>query len=70
MSICRERGWAVDVEEHVQGVCGIGVHLQTSLSERYAVSLAAPAQRFHEKVDDFKAALLQCKAEVESVFRL
>lgn len=70
VSICRERSWAVDVEEHAQGVCGIGVHLQTSLSERYAISLAVPALRFHEKVDDLKAALLQCKAEVESVIGL
>ena len=70
VSIFRERGWAIDVEEHAQGICGIGVYPQTHLSERYAISLAVPALRFHEKVDDLKAALLQCTAEAESVIGL
>lgn len=63
----REQGWAVDLEEHARGVCGIGIHLRSGLAEHYAISLAVPALRFHENLEGLKAALLQCKAEVESV---
>jgi DNA-binding IclR family transcriptional regulator len=63
----RARGWAIDSEEHANGVCGIGVHLQCGLAEQYAISLAVPAMRFQENLDSLIAALLQCKAEVEAV---
>jgi DNA-binding IclR family transcriptional regulator len=63
----RDQGWAVDIEEHARGVCGIGIHLRSGLAEHYAISLAVPALRFHENLEGLKAALLQCKAEVESV---
>ena len=50
----RTRGWALDLEEHAVGICGIGVHIETGQSEQYALSVAAgratkgsstPAQR-------------------------
>lgn len=66
----RERGWAIDEQEHARGVCGIGIHLHSGLAEHYAISLAVPALRFHENLDTLKAALLQCKAEVEAVIGL
>jgi DNA-binding IclR family transcriptional regulator len=37
------------------------------LAEHYAISLAVPALRFHENLEALKAALLQCKGEIESV---
>lgn len=54
-------------EEHARGVCGIGAHIRSGLSEHYAISLAVPALRFHNNLDALKAALLQCRAEVEAV---
>jgi DNA-binding IclR family transcriptional regulator len=63
----RQNGWAIDEEEHARGVCGIGIYLQSGLAEHYAISLAVPALRFHENLESLKAALLQCKAEIESV---
>lgn len=65
--LSREQGWAIDEEEHARGVCGIGVYLRSGLAEHYAISLAVPALRFHENFEALKAALLQCKAEIESV---
>src|ERR1700712_296253 len=65
--IAREQGFAVDLEEHANGVCGIGVYVRSGLAEHYAISLAVPALRFHDDLKKLKAALLQCKAEVESV---
>ncbi|QQX57449.1 IclR family transcriptional regulator [Pseudomonas chlororaphis] len=67
VSEAQVRGWAVDEEEHAKGVCGIGVYLQSGLAEHYAISLAIPALRFYENRESLKAALLQCKAEIESV---
>ncbi|MEG5264028.1 IclR family transcriptional regulator [Pseudomonas sp. JDS28PS106] len=65
--ISREQGWAIDQEEHAPGVCGIGVNIRSGLSEHYAISLAVPTLRFHDNLEVLKAALLQCKAEVEAV---
>lgn len=67
VGIARQRGWAVDHEEHAMGVCGIGVQIRSGLSEHYAISLAVPALRFHDNLEPLKAALLQCKAEIEAV---
>jgi DNA-binding IclR family transcriptional regulator len=63
----RELGYAVDLEEHAVGVCGLGVFIRTGLPERHAISLAVPSVRFHEKRESFVAALLQCKAEIEAI---
>ena len=67
VTAARDNGWAIDEEEHARGVCGIGIYLQSGLAEHYAISLAVPALRFHENLDALKAALLQCKAKIESV---
>jgi DNA-binding IclR family transcriptional regulator len=67
VSLARQQGWAIDQEEHARGVCGIGVNICSGLSEHYAISLAVPALRFHDNLEALKAALLQCKAEVEAV---
>jgi DNA-binding IclR family transcriptional regulator len=63
----RRDGIAVDRQEHALGVCGIGVTLNTGLTERYALSLAVPAIRFDEDFQGLSAALLRCKAEVEAL---
>ncbi|TDJ73974.1 IclR family transcriptional regulator [Pseudomonas putida] len=67
VNLVRQQGWAIDQEEHARGVCGIGVNIRSGLSEHYAISLAVPALRFHDNLEGLKAALLQCKAEVEAV---
>lgn len=67
VSVARKQGWAIDQEEHAEGVCGIGVSIRSGLSEHYAISLAVPALRFHDNLEGLKAALLQCKAEIEAV---
>jgi DNA-binding IclR family transcriptional regulator len=63
----RGNGYAVDEEEHAEGVYGLGVALKTGLSEQYSISLAVPALRFHREFDELVTALLKCKAEIESV---
>jgi DNA-binding IclR family transcriptional regulator len=63
----RSRHYAVDREEHARGVCGIGVYIDASVNEHYAISIAVPAMRFEEKFDHLLGALLQCKAEIEAI---
>lgn len=63
----RQRGWAIDAQEHAPGVCGVGVYLRSGLSEHYAISLAVPSLRFHDNIEALTSALLQCKAEVEAI---
>lgn len=67
ISEMRLRGWAFDREEHAVGICGIGVPLITSGSDRYAISVAIPAARFDENVDTYLTLIFQCKAEIESL---
>jgi IclR family transcriptional regulator, acetate operon repressor len=59
-------GIAIDKEEHVLGVCGIGIALACPGPERYALSIAAPAFRFHERQTELRASLVRCKAEIEA----
>jgi DNA-binding IclR family transcriptional regulator len=63
----RQDGFALDIEEHAKGVSGIGVALKTGLHERYAIALAVPSTRFKERKETLMAALMQCRAEIESV---
>lgn len=63
----RTTGYAIDYEEHAQGVCGISVYLQSSLSELYAISIAVPSLRFEEKKEFLMTSLMKCKAEIEAM---
>lgn len=62
----RTQRYATDIEEHARGVCGIAVSLRTGPGERYALSIAVPAQRFNEQRSRLLAALMQCRAEIEA----
>ncbi|WP_322052155.1 IclR family transcriptional regulator [Paraburkholderia bannensis] len=62
----RELGYAIDREEHARGVCGLGIAIETSSSQSYAMALAVPALRFEERFEDLLGALRQTKSEIES----
>ncbi|GHB14854.1 IclR family transcriptional regulator [Salinicola rhizosphaerae] len=66
LATIRQGGVAVDREEHAEGVCGLGIVLNTGATERYALSLAVPSQRFARQQEKLEAALRQCAAEIES----
>ncbi|MBS0882069.1 IclR family transcriptional regulator [Pantoea sp. JGM49] len=63
----RQQGYAIDREEHARGVCGVSVALHTGPGERYALALAVPAMRFDEQFPQLLAALMQAKAEIETL---
>lgn len=62
----RQQGFALDMEEHAPGVCGIGVAIHSSGAEKHAVSIAVPALRFEASLEVLKATLFRCKAEIEA----
>lgn len=63
----RQKEIAIDREEHAMGVCGVAVNLMLPGNERYALSIAVPALRFDEHLPVLLSALLQTKAEIESL---
>ncbi|WP_312242378.1 IclR family transcriptional regulator [Pantoea sp.] len=67
LAAARERGYALDQQEHAPGVCGLGVWLDTGLAEHYAIALAVPALRFQETFPQLLSALMQCRAEIVSL---
>ncbi len=64
----RQLGYALERQEHALGVAGLGVVIEVGVREQYAISLAVPLIRFDQNFDFLLSLLLQCKAEMESIF--
>src|SRR6266702_6595305 len=47
LAMIRGRGYALDREEHTEGICGAGVFLGLVADVPTAVSIPMPAQRFY-----------------------
>lgn len=63
----RQKGMAIDREEHALGVSALAVVLDLPGNERYALSVAVPTLRFDDRLESLLRALLQTKAEIESL---
>lgn len=63
----RAKGYALDLEEHADGVCGIGVYVETGLNEKYGVALAIPQVQFHKNFELYYDNIMKCKKEIEEV---
>lgn len=64
----RAAGLADDQGEHLLGVCGIGVALQTKTPERYALSVTVPEVRFSTERPQLEEALRACAMAVTACF--
>jgi DNA-binding IclR family transcriptional regulator len=62
----RASGVAEALEEHTEGVCGFGAVIRTGTADRYALSLAAPTQRFERTRDTLRHILLRCVSSIEA----
>ncbi|TFY88284.1 IclR family transcriptional regulator [Pseudomonas kairouanensis] len=69
LAAIRDRGYAIDEQEHAEGVYGISVFLRTGLSDHYAIAVAVPQLRYDREADQILHALRKCKAEIESILR-
>ncbi|SFK14073.1 IclR family transcriptional regulator [Methylophaga sulfidovorans] len=70
LDLIRKNGWSVDIEEHTEGVCAVGVViLDPETTERYSIAVSLPTIRFNRNMTEVTSALLQCKAEIEEVLK-
>jgi len=60
----RRAGVAFDNEEHTEGVSAIGASIIGPGGENAALSIPIPSVRFRDKVDEMRAALVDCRDEL------
>ncbi len=61
----RGAGVAFNLEESFQDVCASGAVLRTDTGQQYAICVAAPSRRFHDKRESLVRALLACRDRIE-----
>jgi DNA-binding IclR family transcriptional regulator len=61
----RERGVAVDREEHTLGICAVGATVTDSFGVTMAITVPLPAQRFTGREDEIATALRQTCTAIE-----
>jgi DNA-binding IclR family transcriptional regulator len=64
LALTRTRGYALDREEHAEGICGTGVFLGLVADVPAAVSVPVPAQRFYGREHAVATVLLEWAAEI------
>ena len=65
----RAQGYALDHEEHTEGICAAGVFLGRISGVPAAVSIPLPAQRFYVREQALVRALVDWAADVRTRFR-
>jgi DNA-binding IclR family transcriptional regulator len=58
---CRRIGYAVDDEEHTEGICGLGAGFIDPLGRAVALSISVPATRFERLRSDLASKLLAAR---------
>ncbi len=62
----RQKRFSENVEEYLEGVCGVAAVVRTGSAERYALSISAPTHRFERAREALRACLLRCVGAIES----
>lgn len=57
----RTQGYAVDLQEHTQGICAVGVAFRDPRQTIYALSIPVPSIRFPENVAVFRQQLIETR---------
>lgn len=60
----REDRFALDVEEHTEGISAIGTWFEDAYGRAFAVSIPAPTVRFARSSERFKEAILECREQI------
>jgi DNA-binding IclR family transcriptional regulator len=64
IELVRRNYYAVDMEEHTEGICAVGTWFEDSLGRVYAISIPAPTVRFVRNKERFKDAILECRDQI------
>ncbi len=61
---CKSRGYALDVEEHTEGICAVGVAFLDPLSRAVALSIPVPTTRFKRRRNELIERLLLSREQI------
>lgn len=61
---CRRRGYALDDEEHTEGICAVGAAFLDPLSRPFALSIPVPATRFKRRRTELVEKLLEARRRI------
>jgi DNA-binding IclR family transcriptional regulator len=70
IEVCRRIGYAVDDEEHTEGICGLGTGFIDPLGRAVALSISVPTTRFERLRNDLASKLLAARARITQVLNL
>ena len=68
IELARRNYYALNVEEHSEGISAVGTWFNDSFGRPYAISIPAPTVRFARNKEEFTDALLACRKEVVAMF--
>jgi DNA-binding IclR family transcriptional regulator len=63
----RQNGYALDLDEHTEGISAVGAAFTTPTGVIYAISIPAPSNRFGKRRDALTQALLGALKRVEAM---
>lgn len=67
LAAVRQRGYAVDHDEHTEGISAIGSAVRDATGVVYAVSIPVPTQRFEQTLEELTGALAIAMADIRKV---
>lgn len=67
LAVARERGYAIDHDEHTAGISAIGSAVRDATGVIYAVSIPVPTQRFDRSLDELTEALATAVTDIRKV---
>lgn len=67
VALCAERGYALDEEEHTEGITAIGVAFHDPLGRTFAVSVPVPTTRFKRRSRVLLAQLLSARERIVEI---
>ncbi len=67
LDLCRRRLYALDMEEHTEGICAVGIAFVDPESRLYAVSIPVPATRFKRRRSELVTKLLAAREAISAL---
>jgi DNA-binding IclR family transcriptional regulator len=64
VAACQSRGYALDVEEHTEGICAVGVAFLDPMSRAVALSIPVPSTRFKRRRNELVERLLASREQI------